>query len=313
MKTELELRQLRVLLAVVDAGAHTRAARALGISQSTVSETLSALERAIGTSLLRKSGKGSALTPAGEALVPYARRMLALSSELVGALSKVASDVSATLAISAVESLSTYVLPAALAALRERWPGARIEVATAACADIREHVASGRSDLGLTIEQVGAAATAVIANARLLVVASPSHPLAHRSASAERLAEHDIYMSESAGDYHQVLRQYFEAAHVEPPRLQALGTIEGVKHGVLAAGTPLALVPAHAVEKELREGVLAQVELRPALPLLAVRALVAAPSASSPMVDDLIELLGSVPSLAGIARPGKAARSMSVG
>ena len=46
MKTELELRQLRVLLAVVDAGAHTRAARTLGISQSTVSETLSALERA---------------------------------------------------------------------------------------------------------------------------------------------------------------------------------------------------------------------------------------------------------------------------
>ncbi len=66
MKTELELRHLRVFAAVVDAGTHTRAARALGISQSTVSETLSALERTLGVELFRKAGKGApALTQVG--------------------------------------------------------------------------------------------------------------------------------------------------------------------------------------------------------------------------------------------------------
>ena len=79
MKAELELRHLRVFVAVIEAGAYTRAARSLGISQSTVSETLSALERCLGTALLRKAAKGPMLTPAGEALVPYARRLLALS------------------------------------------------------------------------------------------------------------------------------------------------------------------------------------------------------------------------------------------
>src|SRR4249920_281596 len=122
MKTELELRQLRVFAAVVDAGTHTRAARALGISQSTVSETLSALERALGVALFRKAAKGMALTASGAILLAYARRMSVLTSELVGALADASSDVKATLVVSAVESVGAYVLPSRLAVLRARWP-----------------------------------------------------------------------------------------------------------------------------------------------------------------------------------------------
>src|SRR5262245_46105335 len=114
MKAELELRQLRVFAAVVEAGTHTRAARALGLSQSTVSETLSALERTLGVSLFRKSAKGLAPSASGEVLLEYARRMSDLTSELVGALAEASSDVRATLVVSAVESVSAYVLPSRL-------------------------------------------------------------------------------------------------------------------------------------------------------------------------------------------------------
>src|SRR6476659_6510978 len=108
MKAELELRQLRVFAAVASAGTHTRAARALGLSQSTVSETLSALERTLGVSLFRKTAKGMALTASGEILLAYARRMSILTSELVGALAGASSDVKATLVVSAVESVGAY-------------------------------------------------------------------------------------------------------------------------------------------------------------------------------------------------------------
>ena len=83
MKPELELRHLRVFLAVAQLGGHTRAARSLGVSQSTVSETLSSLERALGTPLFRKSARGSTLTPTGEALLPLARDILTLTTQLV--------------------------------------------------------------------------------------------------------------------------------------------------------------------------------------------------------------------------------------
>lgn len=298
MKTDLELRQLRVFVSVVESGAHARAARALGISQSTISETLSAMERTLGTAIFRKSAKGSVLTPAGEALLPYAKQMLALASECVGEIAKVSTNVSATLVVAAVESLSAYVLPQPLAALRARWPQARLEIITGVCNEIRPSVAAGKCDLGLIIEaEADQDEATVIAKTKLLVFGAASHPFANRSPSADELQRSDFYMSDAAGDYHQVLRQWFEAAGTPLPRMQALGTVEGVKRGILAGADALGLLPAHAVEQELADGVLAEVNLRPPLRRLVLRAVLAPGSARSPIVEDLLEALrgGSPP------------------
>jgi DNA-binding transcriptional LysR family regulator len=291
VKTDLELRHLRVFAAVVDAGTHTRAARTLGISQSTVSETLSALERALGVELFRKAARGApSLTPAGEILLAYAHRMFALSQELVGALADASTRVKATLVVSAVESIGAYVLPSRLAALGARWPAVRVEVLTGSCDEIRERVATGASDLGLVLEpESGPDAGAILARARLLILAAPAHPLARGRAGAEDLARCDFFMCDAGGNYHQALRQHFEAAGLPAPRMQAMGTIEGVKRGILAGGTALGLLPEHAVEPELRDGVLAEVRVRPALPFVVLRAVRAPGAPRSPVVDDLVE------------------------
>src|SRR5262249_11315087 len=115
------MRHLRVFAAVVEAGSHTRAAPALGISQATVSDTLSALDRALGVELFHKPTRGApSLTPSGEVLLGYARRLFALTSELAGALADASARVKATLVVSAVESIGAYVLPSRLAVLRVR-------------------------------------------------------------------------------------------------------------------------------------------------------------------------------------------------
>jgi DNA-binding transcriptional LysR family regulator len=290
MKAELELRQLRVFAAVVEAGTHTRAARALGLSQSTVSETLSALERTLGVSLFRKSAKGLALTASGEVLLGYARRMSDLTSELVGALADASSDVKATLVVSAVESMSAYVLPSRLAALRARWPGVRVEVLTGSCEEIRDRVAQGASDVGLVLEPEAVPdAGATLAKARLLILGAPAHPLAHGNATPDQLRGCDFHMCDAGGNYHQALRHLFEAAEIPVPRIQAIGTIEGVKRAVLAGGTALGLLPEHSVEPELRDGVLAEVRVRPALPSVVLRAVVAPGAPRSAVVDDLLD------------------------
>lgn len=296
MKTELELRQLRVFAAVADAGTHTRAARALGLSQSTVSETLSALERTLGVGLFRKAAKGLTLTAPGEILLAYARRMSALTGELVGALAGASSGVKATLVVSAVESVGAYVLPARLAALRARWPGVRVEVLTGSCEEIRRRVAAGESDVGLVLEpETRPEKGTVLAKARLLILGAPTHPLARRLAMPDQLRPCDFYMCDAAGNYHQALRQLFDAAAVPAPRMQAIGTIEGVKRGILAGGTALGLLPEHAVEAELRDGVLAEVRVRPALPSVVLRAVLAPGALHSGVVDDLLDGLRGSP------------------
>ena len=293
MRTELEIRHLRVFLAVVETGAHTRAARSLGISQSTVSETLSALERTLGTALLRKTSKGATLTPSGETLLPYAREILALTGQVVTELAKVSTHVSGTLVVAAVESISAYVLPSRLAALRVQWPKARIEVVTASCPEIRESVAAGKSDVGFVIEADTDADEddTILARGRLLLLASPSHLLARRGVTPDALLRGDVYTSDVAGDYIQMLRHYLEAAQVAPLRTQSLGNVEGVKRGVLAGGDALGLLPAHAVTRELEEGVLAEVTMTPPLPRLVMRAVFPPGHATSPMVDELVASL----------------------
>ena len=297
MKTELELRHLRVFAAVVEAGTHTRAARALGLSQSTVSETLTAIERALGVELFRKAARGTlALTPSGEVLLKYSRQMFALSSELAGALASSSKGVKATLVVSAVESIGAYVLPSRLADLRARWPAVRVEVLTGSCREIRERVATGESDLGLVLEpEAGPDEGAILAKARLLILGAPSHPLSRGIAAVDELRRCDFYMCDAGGNYHQALKQHFEAAGARAPRMQAMGTIEGVKRGILAGGTTLGLLPEHAVETELRDRVLAEVRVRPALPRVVLRAVMAPDALSSPVVEDLIETLRGSP------------------
>jgi DNA-binding transcriptional LysR family regulator len=296
VRSDLELRHLRSFVAVIDMGSFTRAAQSLGVSQSTVSEALAALERTLGTPVFRKGGKGPLLTEAGEALVPFARRILALSTEAVTELARVSATVHGALVVSAVESLSAYVLPAHLAALRVRWPNAHLEVISASCVQIRENVLNGKSDLGLVLEaspRKGSAEddSSVLAEGRLVVFAAPKHPLAGRTVSADDLRPYDFCMSDAAGSYHQALRQTFDAADLPAPRTQTLGTVEGVKRGIVAGAAALGVLPAHAVAEELRSGALREVTVRPALPGLVMRAIFAPGAASSPIVDHLVASL----------------------
>src|SRR4029079_13842550 len=177
-------------------------------------------------------------------------------------------------------------LPSRLAALRVRWPAVRVEVLTGSWGEIRERVAAAESDLGLVLEpETGPEAGTVLARARLLMLGAPTHPLARGGAASDELRGCDFYMCDAGGNYHQALLHHFEAAGVPAPRMQAMGTIEGVKRGIVSGATALGLLPEHAVESELRDCVLAQVRVRPALPFVILRAVLATGTPRSPAIN----------------------------
>jgi DNA-binding transcriptional LysR family regulator len=102
-------------------------------------------------------------------------------------------------------------------------------------------------------------------------------------------------MCDAAGDYHQMLRKYFETAQWPLPRTQALGAVEGVKRGVLVAASAVGLLPAHAIAQELSDGTLAEIAADPPLPGLALRIVTPAEGTTSPLVDALVESLRDSP------------------
>jgi DNA-binding transcriptional LysR family regulator len=82
-RMDVELRHLRCLVAVVDAGTFTDAAIALGVSQAAVSRTVAGLERALGVRVLHRSSRSITLTATGAQLVTRARHLLDELDDLV--------------------------------------------------------------------------------------------------------------------------------------------------------------------------------------------------------------------------------------
>ncbi|MFC7259869.1 LysR family transcriptional regulator [Streptomyces lutosisoli] len=80
---DVELRQLRCLVAIVDEGTFTDAAIVLGVSQAAVSRTLASLERALGVRLLRRTSREVTPTATGLRVVAHARRVLGEVDDLV--------------------------------------------------------------------------------------------------------------------------------------------------------------------------------------------------------------------------------------
>ncbi|WP_295070360.1 LysR family transcriptional regulator [Tabrizicola sp.] len=117
---------MRSFLAVADAGSVTAAAGRLYRTQSAVSLQVKRLEDSLGQPLFDRQARGVVLTPRGEQLVPYARRVVALLDEAAVALRE--KPLVGPVRVGISDEYSGTVLPRALAAFDERHEGVQVSV-----------------------------------------------------------------------------------------------------------------------------------------------------------------------------------------
>ena len=290
MAKHLEVRQLSVFVTLVESRGISAAARALGLAQSTVSEALAGLERALGARVVER--RGLRLTAAGEVLLPHARAILAAVDGAAREVASAAGRVREVVEITACESVSAYLLPLALAPMRRRWPETRFSVAVAACDDIGQRVANGTFDVGFQLEWParsanGADHRVLATQLPLVVFAKDSHPLARTGEviRADALERYPLFISDAAGDFPAQARRAFRARTIE-----SAGTVEGVKRAVSAASDALGLLPGYAVLEELRAGRLRRVDVRPS-PRVALGAVLSDSRPRHPAVEELLAQL----------------------
>lgn len=142
-----DLDVLRTFSTGVVLGSFARAADKLGRSTSAVSAQLKKLEAQSGTPLLRKAGRGLALTDAGETLLAYAHRLLELNDEAVAAVG--GSSLRGLVRLGLQEDLGETLLPAVLGRFARAHPQVRIEAFVARSGELRERFALGQLDLAL--------------------------------------------------------------------------------------------------------------------------------------------------------------------
>ena len=142
-----ELELLRTLVVGVELGSFALAARKLGRSPSALSAQLRRLEEQAGGPLFRKSGRGLSLTPVGETLLTYARRLLELDD--VAAIAVRGVEVEGWVRFGTQEDLGAGLLPDVLRRFARAHPKVRIEARVARNAELLERVKSASLDLAL--------------------------------------------------------------------------------------------------------------------------------------------------------------------
>jgi molybdate transport repressor ModE-like protein len=306
---DLELRQLRAFVALIEQGSITGAARSLKLAQSTVSEALAALERALGATVVnrRRGSRDSILTAAGQALLPNAREVLAAIDRTYVAMAEAAAETRGMVDIVANESVSTYVLSNVLAHLRKRWPNTRFSVSVATCSEIRQGVGDGTFDIGLMLESADATPARSAADPAdqggdchvmapavpLVIFAAPAHPLMQRKrrepAARGDLAGFSLFTSDAGGDFHGAIMGFLLEDNLPSARLHSTGSVEAVKRGVIADPNALGILPSYAILEELRNGGVARLDIRPAPPTMRLVALLSRSRARHPGTTQLID------------------------
>jgi DNA-binding transcriptional LysR family regulator len=280
MTRDLEVRHCRALVAVHDGGGVGAAARALGVAQSTVSETLLSLERLLGVPVtLRRAGREAILTAAGEALLPHARSLIALSE---AALAASALQSTATIRIGTVESVSSFLLPAPLSAFRHVSPGVDVRVTIGLCDDLKKRVGRSELDAALTIEGANDGDGDDHSPVGLRLVVAPQHRLASQVIENRDLDMQTFLLSDSEGVFNELMRSWVRRVE-GGPKFESAGSIEGVKRGVFS-GDAIGVLPDYAVADELSAGSLISLRTSDPLPPVALRfTTMVVPAAGSPL------------------------------
>jgi len=146
----LDIDLLRAFVAVAETGSFTRAAGHLGRVQSAVSMQVKRLEEVAGQRLFDRSRRKVALSPDGEVLLGYARRMLALNQAALSDLGQAA--VAGRVRLGTADT-AAYFLPGILARFAQALPRVQLEVRCDRSWHLLDALDAGELDLALVTQQ----------------------------------------------------------------------------------------------------------------------------------------------------------------
>jgi DNA-binding transcriptional LysR family regulator len=252
----MDLRRLRLFLAVVDHGGMTRAAAAEFVSQPSVSQAIHELERELGTDLFERLGRGVILTPAGEALVGPARQTLRDVETGRAAVAAVSGLEAGRLDLGALPTLAVDPLAPLVGAFRIAHPGVRIRLADPEDADaLVEMVATGACEIGLTVADtaVPGLRTRRIGSQDLLAVLPPGSRSSSRPMPIASLGRHPLVTAPAGTSTRTQMEDAFAAAGVVPDIAVVASQREAILPLVLA-GAGATLFPRPLAEQAARLG-----------------------------------------------------------
>jgi len=243
--TDLTVQQLQCFVAVAEEGQFTRAADRLHVAQPSVSFQIRRMEAVVGARLFHRGRGPAALTDAGVALLPLARRVLADLGQILTRAADLHGLRTGHVSIGATPSLATALLPSLLSRFHRSYPGITLEVTERDSLQLAEGLVDGTLDLAVAVfplhhpelEHVPLAAEEMVA------VVEHGHPLADRASI--RMADLEgvpMIMFHEGYELRTMTLDAFEAAGLYPT-VSVEGAEVGSVLSLVAAGLGAAIVP----------------------------------------------------------------------
>ncbi|MFE9401461.1 LysR family transcriptional regulator [Streptomyces sp. NPDC006530] len=265
----MQFQQLLYFVAVAETRHFTRAAERVHVSQPSLSQQIKALENELGAELFSRARGNIALTDAGEALLPLARRILADADTARIEVQELAQLRRGRVRLGATPSLCTGLLPDVLRAFHDRHPGIQLLIEEGGSHDLVRELARGALDLALIVLPLPAGSpvltTVELLQEDLVVVSSPAEapPGAGAAVRIAELREAPLVMFRHGYDLRELTVAACRAEGFEPAFTVEGGEMDAVL-GFVRAGLGIAVVPSMVAARagDLRVTPLARPGLR---------------------------------------------------
>jgi DNA-binding transcriptional LysR family regulator len=259
----MQIESLKVYCDLVETESFTKAAQINQVTQSAVSQQISALERLYKSLLIERSKKHFRLTREGEVLYDYSKQILQTYASLDSQLQELKDIISGTIRVSTIYSIGLHDLPPYIKKFMQSYPTVKVDVEYRQADQVYADVVSNVVDLGLIAYPIRDAKLEIVPLRKepLVLVCHPQHPFTkQKSIRLKALAGQKIISFEPDTPTRKALDKILKTHGVEVRHVMEFDNVETVKRAVeIDAG--ISIVPQGSIAQELQKKTLAAVAI----------------------------------------------------
>lgn len=260
----MNIQQLKVLQEIGSGKTLAETAEKLGLKQPTISFHLHKLEEELGVTLTRKTARKLRPTEAAADLLPYVRRIVALTAEMEERAAEHRNGTSVKLRLGASYTPATYFMPPYFAGFQRQYPQIQLQLtvkkAEAVLALLRDYEIEAAIVSLPDSREEGLSVVPLVAD-ELMMVLSPDHPLADKKPlEVEDLRQETFLLHEPGSTSRRLTEEWAEQAGLRFASTMELGAIETMKEAV-KCNIGIAVLPRRSVVREISSGELRQLDL----------------------------------------------------
>ena len=259
----MQIESLKVFCDLVETQSFTKAAQINGVTQSAVSQQMTALERQFNAALIQRSKRKFSLTREGETLYENSKIIIQTYDSLRHRIQEIQNIVSGTVKVVTIYSIGLHELPPYLKKFLKKHPTVNVSVEYRRATQLYDDIISGMADIGLVAypQKDSRLQVTSLREDLLVLICHPQHPLAGKTKlKLENIGGQKFIGFEPDIPTRRAIDKILRDRNVEVDHVMEFDNIETVKRAVeIDAG--ISIVPRSTVAQEATKKTIAIVEI----------------------------------------------------